>query len=277
MKIILPNGFNEDVYEYVGTVNSPILYAMAGVTFPDPNYEIENHKFPAYSIEYIYDGDGAIQQDGYIQKVKSGDFVIIHPGYVHYYSNPKNPWKKVWLHISGDTTYIKSLMDIFKINDEFLYIPQLNTPLELENILEIVKRDDFNTPFDFTRHVFFLFQEIDKVLKSQTHNNLSPASQAKNFIDKRIKSKLTISEIAEYLSISPDHLCRLFKKEFGTTPTNYIRSTRIEQSKILLKETNLTTARIAEHLFFYDKKYFGRVFTEAVGMPPSEYRKQNRQ
>lgn len=265
--------FKEEIYEYIGDINSRIFYAMAGITYPDPTYEIETGRFSAYSIEYVYEGNGVVQQDGAIHKINAGDFFIIHPGNVHYFTNPKNPWKKIWIHISEDVKYIQALMEIFGIENKFLRIPNLRKPLELENILEIIKRNDSKTSFLLERYIFFTFQEIEIYHQQHLHNT-SIVARAKLYIDRHLCSKLTVSKVAKYLSISPDYLCRSFKKAYRITPSNYILRERINQSKVFLEHTSLSTQQIAEHFFYFDNKHFSHMFSKETGISPSEYRKR---
>lgn len=273
MKIDSVHGFNEEIYEYIGKASSPLIYTLVGISFPDSRYEIRDRHFPAYSFEYIYEGQGAIQQDGKIQKVSAGDFFVIHPGDVHYFASPKNPWKKIWFHVSGGLNYIQSLMNIFKIQNEFLYFPSLRSPLELENILEIAKNSSSDISKQLVRHTFFLLQEINDILSKSSHD-LSVAARAKFYIDKHIGARLTINDIAKQISVSPDYLCRTFKSANGITPSEYIMNEKIEQSKIFLTQTDLSISKIAEHFCFFDNKHYGKAFSAHVGMPPSEYRKK---
>ena len=275
MKISSEFGFKEEIYRYWGTVHTPILAALAGITFPDPTYEISYPKFTAHSIEYIYEGSGAIQQDDQIYRVKAGDFFILQPEYVHYYSNPKDPWKKIWININGDVNYVTHLMEIFKIPD-LIYVPDLGTPLELENIVEIMKADGPNLSEELVHHVFLLFQQLDHILKSRPQDS-SVAARAKLFIDKRLRTKITVNEVAQYLSVSPDYLCRAFKKAHNIKPHDYIVQERIRQSKVFLKKTDISVTDIVTYFHFFDVPHFVRTFSAIVGCTPTEYRNKHRE
>ena len=272
MKIPCEFGFNEEIYQYLGDVHSPILSALVGITYPDPTYEIAFRKAASYSIEYIYEGSGVIQQDKKIYKVSAGDFFILHPGYVHYYSNTKDPWKKIWVNTNGAVDYVTHLMNIFGMSD-LVYVPKLNTPLELENIFELVKLEPPNISEEFVRLLFMLFFQLDHILKNRPLDS-SVASKAKLFIDKRLRSKLSIEGIAKYFSLSPDYFCRTFKKEHGISPLNYIIQQRIEHSKAFLEKTDISITEISEYFNFFDVQHFVRTFKKRVGCSPIEYRQK---
>ena len=54
--------FDEEIYEYVAQNSMHLCGTLSGITFPDPKYEIIRRLSPVYSIEYIYSGEGVIQE-----------------------------------------------------------------------------------------------------------------------------------------------------------------------------------------------------------------------
>ena len=73
-------------------------------------------------------------------------------------------------------------------------------------------------------------------------------------------------------SVSESYLSSLFKKETGTTITDYINSTRIRQALILLNTSSLPIGEVASRCGFLDSNYFSRIFKKQLGLSPREYR-----
>ena len=72
----------------------------------------------------------------------------------------------------------------------------------------------------------------------------------------------------------PDHMRRLFRKETGKTPHEYLMDLRIKSAKNLLisrKISNYTISEIATFSGFRDATYFCRAFKKATGRAPAEY------
>ena len=69
------------------------------------------------------------------------------------------------------------------------------------------------------------------------------------------------------------YLSHAFKREFGISPINYMISKRIEESKYLLTETDLSMSQIAQLLGFSSLSYFSQVFRRTQEISPKEYRK----
>lgn len=89
--------FKEEIYQYVGSPDTLILHSLSGISHPDPTHKMRRKNSDLYSLEYIYEGEGVIQQNNQIYKVSAGDLFILHPGtYHYYYTNAIRPWKKIF-------------------------------------------------------------------------------------------------------------------------------------------------------------------------------------
>ena len=72
------------------------------------------------------------------------------------------------------------------------------------------------------------------------------------------------------------YLSHSFKREYNISPINYMISRRIEESKYLLAETDLSMSQIAQLLGFSSLSYFSQVFRRTQSISPMEYRKSTR-
>jgi len=88
-----------------------------------------------------------------------------------------------------------------------------------------------------------------------------------------IDRDLTLSRIAHSVSLTPEHLCRLFKAETGNSPMSYLKLQRIELAQSLLTTTFLTLKEIMLRVGASDQSHFMRDFKSACGMTPSDYRR----
>ncbi len=97
------------------------------------------------------------------------------------------------------------------------------------------------------------------------------------YIKEHFDLPVTSATVAEQLHINNSYFCRLFKKTFGCCFAEYLTAFRLEQAKHLLINTTNPISDIASKNGFCSFSYFSKVFKEAVGITPSQYRKQNRQ
>lgn len=103
----------------------------------------------------------------------------------------------------------------------------------------------------------------------------SLAHAARNLLDARFAEPLTISDVADSLYISPEHLRRMFRETFGTSPMHYLIRRRIEHAQELLRITHLPLHEIARQCGIDNPYYFSRLFRKVVGQTASQYRRAN--
>ena len=98
----------------------------------------------------------------------------------------------------------------------------------------------------------------------------------KRYIDQHFKEALTLEQLAEEAHMNKFYLSHAFKKEYGVSPINYLISCRIEESKYLLAETDLSLSRISQLLGFSSLSYFSQVFRRTQNISPMEFRQSAR-
>lgn len=95
-------------------------------------------------------------------------------------------------------------------------------------------------------------------------------------IHSHICENVDIEELADVACVTKPYLIRLFKKEFGTSPVQYINSKKVERAQLLLYTTDIPVKEVAYELGFNDHSYFIRMFRKVTGITPQEYRRQLR-
>ena len=98
----------------------------------------------------------------------------------------------------------------------------------------------------------------------------------RRYIDLHFKETLTLEQLAEEGHMNKFYLSHAFKKEYGLSPINYMISRRIDESKYLLAETDLSMSQIAQLLGFSSLSYFSQVFRRTQDISPKEYRQSQR-
>ena len=91
-------------------------------------------------------------------------------------------------------------------------------------------------------------------------------------IDYDITADLGLKNLATQLNVNPSYLSTLFKKETGSTLTEYVNQKRIEHAVFLLNTSNLQIQMIAQYSGIADVNYFTKTFKKIIGITPKEYR-----
>jgi AraC family transcriptional regulator len=82
-------------------------------------------------------------------------------------------------------------------------------------------------------------------------------------------------ELADAVGVSPGHLFRLFRAEYGCGPAHALERVRLARAAVALQRSNATLAEIADSCGFANAYHFSRRFAAAYGSPPGSFRDQN--
>jgi len=85
---------------------------------------------------------------------------------------------------------------------------------------------------------------------------------------------ISIRDLADFCHCSESYISRIFKRRTGLNITLYVNKVRIELAKNHLLLSNESLAEIAFAVGFNDPNYFSRVFTQIIGVAPSEFRRR---
>ena len=94
-----------------------------------------------------------------------------------------------------------------------------------------------------------------------------------DYIEAHLEEEITPADLAQASMFSPWHSYRLFRQYTGTTPYNFLLSTRITRAKELLVLTDFAVSEVAHQVGFGDESNFSTRFTAMVGQSPQQYRK----
>lgn len=109
-----------------------------------------------------------------------------------------------------------------------------------------------------------------------TGNTISHLIEAScEYIRHHLHEDLTLQRMAKLLSISQEHLTRMFRQQKGMTYYQYVILQRVLESKRLICEyPNMSLTDIAYTTGFPSSSQFTRLFKSSVGMTPTEFRRQ---
>jgi AraC-like DNA-binding protein/mannose-6-phosphate isomerase-like protein (cupin superfamily) len=125
-------------------------------------------------------------------------------------------------------------------------------------------------------------QSTRRATSTRHSNTASPraaqqdaVARAIAFLEARWNQPLCVDEVASHVALSSSRLAHLFKQHTGRSPMAYLQALRIERACGLLRESTLSTQRVATECGFGDTRFFHRVFRRHAGCSPLQWRKQN--
>ena len=93
------------------------------------------------------------------------------------------------------------------------------------------------------------------------------------YIEENLENKITMDELAEIAGYSKFHFIRKFKKQTGSTVTDYVNSLRLSAASDLLVTTGLPISIVGEKSGVPNTPYFIKLFKKEFFMTPMEFRK----
>jgi AraC family transcriptional regulator len=98
--------------------------------------------------------------------------------------------------------------------------------------------------------------------------------RAIDYINAGLDGKPLLAAIAADLDMSQYYFCRLFKQSTGMTPHQYLMQQRVERSKQLLQQTELTITEVAMECGFTHQSHFAKYFRRYTGFTPRQFRQR---
>ncbi len=229
---------------------------------------------------FIVSGKGQFLIQGQIFPVDANNLVIINPNVLHTeISLDAQPLEYIVLGISGiELATVKNSNGQFCILDHF---ESADVSSCLRNILREMELKN-----EGYEHICQAYMEIliirlmrNTALTAQAEPPVISSNRQcaaiKRYIDLHFKETLTLSQLADEAHMNKYYLSHTFKREYGVSPINYLISRRIDESKYLLTETDLSMSQIAHVLGFSSLSYFSQVFHKAQGISPMEFRQNS--
>jgi len=142
-----------------------------------------------------------------------------------------------------------------------------NTGLQHESVRESINQAKKAMNEAFISSLVKSPYESPTQLQNQT---LRPAFE---YIHEHKNEYVTLKKMAKLCHISESHFSRSFLKEVGDGFSNYLARLKVDWSKILLEQTDLSITQISEDLGFGSSGYYTKVFKKLEKISPTAYRK----
>jgi len=105
-------------------------------------------------------------------------------------------------------------------------------------------------------------------------SNILAMLKAIEFIESNLKADIGVADIADAVSYSLYHFCRMFNRIVHHTPYDYLMRRRLSESARELVETDKKIIEIALEYQFNSPETYSRAFKRMFDMQPSQWKKQ---
>jgi YesN/AraC family two-component response regulator len=247
------------------------------------------HSHANLEINFVKKGTCKMKFDDEMVKFQPNDCMIIFPDINHYFFVDSQPAELVQLEFRMDIfpdlkpdhqmeEHLVFLQNVLTHSQRFLKISNHKSLMTLiEQIVGELNQKRENYALLIRIYYSELFLIISRYLTETLKYTKEPQNEILNKAIRVIHSgfteDITIENIAVRCGISARYLRKLFDKEIGFSPVEYITLLRINKSKELLHNLSFSLKEIAFSVGFDNQHYFSKRFKHSTGFSPLEYRK----
>lgn len=231
-----------------------------------------------YILIYCVKGEGWYGLNEGQYSVKPNQVFLLPPNESHDYgTDEENPWTIYWVHFSG--TKAVDYAHFLQSSGNF---PFTVTPQEerIQLFDDIFLHIEMYTNLD---NVIYANSSLARFLSTfnTTVYNPNPfqgtdddaINRTITFMKEHLNQSLSLQELAEVAELSVSHYSAIFRKKVHSSPVNFFTFLKIQEACRLLENTQLRSKEVAYQVGYSDPYHFSRVFTNAMGISPRDFRK----
>jgi len=230
-------------------------------------YHVTHEYLDNYSIIQVLEGTMEFIIDGSSLIVGKDEAVILNFSKDHYYralTDKLIKWEVIYNGGAADA-YYQLLTENW--GNKFQVDSRTSAVLSM-------MRQELMEPLPWDHRLSYLFQLLFCTILDQHKGGFSPEiKKAVQYMYDHYKQDLQINEIADYVSLSRSYFTKLFSRETGYAPREYLQNIRINMAQdMLLGRSELSLAVIAEKCGFANASHFCKVFKRRIGKSPRVFR-----
>ena len=125
---------------------------------------------------------------------------------------------------------------------------------------------------EFLLLVLYDAQIHNRKNRLQCEEETGAAKQVHNYILEHFREPLKVRELADMVYLNENYLIQMFKKQYGTTPNQYLLETRLVHARYLLLYSDKSVKEIALSCGFQTTSYFIKRFFRRFQKTPRTFR-----
>ena len=240
-----------------------------------------------YLFHYVISGSGTLLSNDSsgvtnTYHIKSGEGFMIFPRQINtYFADKDHPWEYTWVEFDG--LRVKEALDFsgLTMDDPVYHSNARDLSLQLKNEMLYIARNSQESPFHLIGHLYLFLDFLTRSCASRKMLQGGKLQdfyvrEAISFIEQNFQNDISVEDIAAFCSLNRSYFGKIFRDTVGRSPQDFLIHYRMSKAAELLKLTELSIKDIAGAVGYPSQLHFSRAFKNTFGIPPREYRSQNR-
>ncbi|WP_308000726.1 AraC family transcriptional regulator [uncultured Gemmiger sp.] len=231
----------------------------------------------SYLLFYTVAGAGLIEQGAQQVELPAGSALLLNCRTPQSYCTApgQQSWQHTWVHLDG--AGVANLAETLLPQNRLT--PVRVSAWEMQPLFDTIFAEwDRGTvaaqiETGLTLHRMLALMAARLLAGDASRSNRALIEQATGYIRAHYAEPLSLDALLAQTPVSKSWFLRLFRQYTGTTPYNFLLSTRITRAKELLVLTDFAVSEVAHQVGFGDESNFSTRFTAMVGQSPQQYRK----
>ena len=231
----------------------------------------------SYLLFYTVAGAGLIEQGVQQVELPDGSALLLNCRTPQSYCTApgQQSWQHTWVHLDG--AGVANLAETLLPQNRLT--PVRVSAWEMQPLFDTIFAEwDRGTvaaqiETGLTLHRMLALMAARLLAGDASRSNRALIEQATGYIRAHYAEPLSLDALLAQTPVSKSWFLRLFRQYTGTTPYNFLLSTRITRAKELLVLTDFAVSEVAHQVGFGDESNFSTRFTAMVGQSPQQYRK----
>jgi AraC-like DNA-binding protein len=280
---------------FLSDASYPLRYYTCGNLISKQEFLHHRRNFEMNVLIMVKEGTLYLSQSGVNYEVGPNKYIFLKADEEHYgYKPSTGRLSYLWVHFLPEQSFTAITEENF-LNGTLEYliedqpkntyiIPEYGeisltqrAPLLFNQLLDL-SRQEMLYSYQITDYALsLLIMEISQEfieMHYKTKQNISPnVARIMEWIKANYYKPISITDIAGEFGYNPDYLSALFKKTTGNTLVYFINKTRVDISKSLITNYDISIKEAAYSCGFSDEKYYMKTFKRLEDMTPSQYKK----
>lgn len=255
-------------------IAQPILYyiEMCGHFYCSRGYHIKRENFGSHLMVLVKESGLYVASKDGKGMAGPGDIAIVDCHKPHEYWAENNT-EFFFIHFEGANT--ATICD-YIVRCRGLIFPFQNSSI-LETMNLLMEEGRSNQVVEEIKYSKLVYTILCSVIQEQHEYSVEDEGsrmvrQAIEYIKKHLCEPISVGEVAEFVGLSVYYFTRLFKKQTGFSPHEYVMHMKIDRAKYLLRTTNDTVCEVAFAVGYRSEHSFSMSFSNKVGLSPGKFR-----